>query len=153
MKPTEAYTITPPGRLHYIKWLKHLGLILAIVYLWLTVDSYQEEGWTFTTILHGITGLLWLAITYGYFNMPIFDSEIIISSKGVVFEENGRQQSLDWENLQDINMTNNSIFLSLKNGQEKELNISYLEYNQLKRAKKQIRLFCEQHSIKFSSKY
>lgn len=153
MKSTEAHTITPAGRLKYFKWLEYLGLILAIVYLWLTVDSYQEEGWTVTTILNGVTGLLWLGMSYSYFKTPALGTEITLSSRGITFVENKQQKHLSWEKLESINMTNNSIFIVPKNNPEQELNISYLEYNQLKKAKTQIRLFCDEHSITFSSKY
>ncbi|MCW9707516.1 hypothetical protein [Fodinibius salsisoli] len=153
MKHSESYTISPPSRFKFFRWLRYLGIILAIVYFWLTIDSYQQDGWVFTTILNGLTGVIWLGITYSYFRIPVFGSKIGISSDGITFKEQGEPQSIGWKQLQRINMTNNSIFLSLENNPDKELNISYLEYKQLQEAKKRIQSFSTNHQIEFSSKY
>src|SRR5699024_8156545 len=132
MDNPEAYTLSPPARFHYFKFLKYFGFVAIVLYLWLTVITYQDDGWSRETIINGAITFIWAAITYSYFKAPFPHSQITLSQNGLSFKENKEHRSIAWNDLQNVTMTNNPIFLRGNGGIDKELDISHLEYKRLR---------------------
>ncbi|WP_148899776.1 hypothetical protein [Fodinibius salinus] len=149
----KPYTITPPSRLKYMQWLAYLGILLALAYVYLSFESYQENGWEFETIVNLICVIAWLVISYTNINNATSVEEIKLFENGITFTENKKEESIFWDEIKSINMTNNALFLTLDSKKQKELYIGYLEYKQLQEAKQKLRLFSDEHQITFSSKY
>lgn len=149
----DSYTITPPSRLKYLRWLGYLGIILAAAYVYLAIESYQENGWGFVTIVNVICVVAWLAITYTNVNSAIAVEEVILSPDEITFIKNNKKKLISWDKIASVNMTNNALFLTLDNQRQEELNIGYLEYKQLQKAKKKLHAFCDEKEIPFSTKY
>src|SRR5699024_492809 len=135
MDNPKSYTLSPPTRSHYLRFLKYFGIVVAILYLWLTVISYQDGGCSCGTVINGAIAFIWAAITCSYFKAPLPHSEISLSQNGLSFKENKEHRSIACNDLQDVKMSNNSLFLRSKDGIGEELNISHLQYSQLRDAK------------------
>ncbi|TYP92221.1 hypothetical protein LX73_2475 [Fodinibius salinus] len=136
-----------------MQWLAYLGILLALAYVYLSFESYQENGWEFETIVNLICVIAWLVISYTNINNATSVEEIKLFENGITFTENKKEESIFWDEIKSINMTNNALFLTLDSKKQKELYIGYLEYKQLQEAKQKLRLFSDEHQITFSSKY
>lgn len=147
------YTIAPSGRYRYYQWILYLGVILVLAYLYLTYIIYQDEGWSSKAIINLLIAVIYAAVIY--FNRtagPPYD-EISFSEEGITILGDKKSEIIEWSALYKLSITNNSLFLDFKDDRQKELNISYLKYNQLQEAKEKVRSFCEQQQLSFSSKY
>lgn len=148
------YTIAPSGR-HNYQWILYLGILLVGAYLYLAYDIYQDEAWSSEVIINLLIAIIYAGIIYYNLTSESPHDKISFSEKGVTVsgEIKQEQEVIEWANLQKISITNNALFLDFKDGSQKELNISYLKYNQLQETKHKIRSFCEQYQLSFSSKY
>ena len=151
MKP---FKISHHKQKYPLKWLNWIALGLGLIYFYWAADVYFNENDVSGATINLILGFFWLAS--GYVNLFWIDPpmpDVLLDDYGITVDEKDDSQLLSWNEIQDINLDNNTIFIHLDTGREEELKIWPLEYNELQTVKEKLRSLTQSNNIKFSSKY
>lgn len=137
-----------------MQWLNWLAIAVGIIYLYLAFDTYFVENDQLEGIINLFLGLFWLVFAYvNLYWLPVSIPDIILNDAGITVEEDDKSRLIHWENIQNINIDNNTLAIFLDNGEQEELKIWGVEYKELQMLKNKLHKFTDTHNISYSSKY
>ncbi len=149
----DDFTITYRGDVS-MRWFQYLIITLGIIHLATFGLDYWDNDLNFISyafLIIGIGEILVGLFRYEQYFFPY--PELTFSENGVEITQDKQQQIINWNHIQGITIGNSTITFALTDGIERDIDIQYLNYGNIKTAKKEIKQRCEKREITYRSVY
>ena len=151
MKPL---TISHYNGLRYSRWFLWFSVGFAVLYFILAINAYISGEGTWEWIFNIVIGCVWLiAGSVQFFGETNHVPEITLNDDGIKWKLRKSEKQIPWDDIQAINLTNNTIIIHSLSEEKEELSIAHLEYKELQTVKKRLSTLSETYDVSYSSKY